>query len=561
MNIPTHQYAVQLVGPDEPRLLKKKAVRLPGAHQILARVEAVGLCFSDLKLLQQFSGHARKGEIIEGMDLSLLRDIPSYRPGQAATVPGHEAVCTIAATGPGVTQYSVGQRVLVQTDYRWLKTRASNAAFGYNFEGALQEYVLLDERVIVDPDTGEGFLVPVPDTLSHAAVALMEPWACVESSYVTRQRHAILPGGRLLVVADTGHDVAGIEPAFDARGKPGHLTLCCQEAAQARAVQTLGVPVTQVRDMTALQDTAFDDIIYFGSHKAHLDLLNDKLAHSGLCNIVLGGHAIGTPVTVGVGRVHYSMTRWIGTTGSEAAESYQHIPATGEIRDRDKAVVIGAGGPMGQMHVIRLVCAGRRGLSITATDLDESRLVSLGDKVNTLAHHLGVGLRLLHPREQPPDETFSYAVIMAPLGDLAAQAIIASQDRTLINIFAGIPAHVKHDLDLDTYITHHCFMFGSSGSRLSDMKIVLDKTLSGQLNTNLSVDAVSGMAGAIEGLAAIENRALPGKIIVYPALKDIPLIRLADLKQRYPTVAAKLDGLTWTKQAEEELLRLNSLLS
>jgi hypothetical protein len=35
-----------------------------------------------------------------------------------------------------------GDRRLVQTDYRWLKTAHSNAAFGYNFEGALQEYVL-----------------------------------------------------------------------------------------------------------------------------------------------------------------------------------------------------------------------------------------------------------------------------------------------------------------------------------------------------------------------------------------------------------------------------------
>ncbi len=33
-------------------------------------------------------------------------------------------------------------------------TPGSNAAFGYNFEGGLQEYVLLDERMIIEPATG-----------------------------------------------------------------------------------------------------------------------------------------------------------------------------------------------------------------------------------------------------------------------------------------------------------------------------------------------------------------------------------------------------------------------
>ena len=35
-----------------------------------------------------------------------------------------------------------------QTDYRWLPTAGSSSAFGYNFEGALQQYVLLDQRVV-----------------------------------------------------------------------------------------------------------------------------------------------------------------------------------------------------------------------------------------------------------------------------------------------------------------------------------------------------------------------------------------------------------------------------
>jgi len=134
--LPKTQYAVQLVGPDKLALNKSKKVFRPGKHQILCRVEAVGLCFSDLKLLKQFSSHVRKSQIVSGIDLNVLKEIPSYVPGDAPTVPGHEAVVRIEAAGPGVKDFKPGQRFLVQTDYRWLRTATSNGAFGYNFEGA-----------------------------------------------------------------------------------------------------------------------------------------------------------------------------------------------------------------------------------------------------------------------------------------------------------------------------------------------------------------------------------------------------------------------------------------
>jgi hypothetical protein len=70
------------------------------------------------------------------------------------------------------------------------------------------------------------------------------------------------------------------------------------------------------------------------------------------------------------------------------------------------------------------------------------------------------------------------------------------------------------------------------------------------------VDAISGMPGAIDGIASVGNRTLTGKIIVYPMLHDVGLIPLAELGKRFPTVAAKLDGTKWTRAAEDELLRV-----
>jgi D-arabinose 1-dehydrogenase-like Zn-dependent alcohol dehydrogenase len=100
--LPKVQRAVQLVGPDSLELNAKKPVPAPGAAQILCRVEAAGLCFSDLKLLKQFASHARKGPVVSGIDPEVLKEIPSYVPGELPAVPGHEAVVRIASVGTGV---------------------------------------------------------------------------------------------------------------------------------------------------------------------------------------------------------------------------------------------------------------------------------------------------------------------------------------------------------------------------------------------------------------------------------------------------------------------------
>ena len=63
----------------------------PGRHQILAKVECVGLCFSDLKLLKQFDQHPRKSAVVKGLDAEALSEMPNYVPGGLPTgdVIGH----------------------------------------------------------------------------------------------------------------------------------------------------------------------------------------------------------------------------------------------------------------------------------------------------------------------------------------------------------------------------------------------------------------------------------------------------------------------------------------
>ncbi len=474
MSIPQTQRAVQLVGPDQLRINEQKPVFRPGPHQVLGRVEVCGLCFSDLKLLKQFSAHARKSEVKAGIDQQALLEMPHYVPGDKPTVPGHETVVRIVAVGPQVTRFKVGERYLVQTDYRWLPTAHSNAAFGYNFEGALQEYTLFDERVITAPD-GESMLIPVPDDLPASAIALCEPWACVEDAYVEKQRRTLRDG----------------------------------------------------------------DIVYHGNDPAEVERLFAKVPANGLMVICQHGKKFGRPVVTPVGRVHYGGIRIIGTTGDHVEDALAAIPATAEIRPHDKINIIGAAGPMGTMHVIRDLCQGVPGITVYAGDLSDERLAHLTTLAEPLAakHHLR--LVAYNPKTNPPTEKFDYIVLMAPVPALVAQAVLDAAPRAIINIFAGIPADKTAEIDLDAYIEKQCYFIGTSGSTLDDMKAVLRKVVARQLDTNLSVAAIAGLDGAMDGIRAVEKNTVPGKIIVYPSAKGLKLTPVE----------------SWTAEAERKLLK------
>ena len=488
--IPKTERAVQLIGPDQLALNESKPVPVPGPYQVLCQVEVVGLCFSDLKLLKQFTGHIRKTEVASGLDKAALAEIPSYVPGTKPTVPGHEAVVRVVAAGDKVKHAKVGGRYLVQTDYRWLPTPGSCAAFGYNFEGALQEYVLMDERVITTPED-ESMLVPVPEDISASAIALVEPWACVENAYAQVQRREFKPGGKRLVVR-------------------------------------------KAEDITPGQ---FDDVVYYGSDAAVVEKLFSSVAVNGLLVICQCGGKFGRPVTTQVGRVHYGNIRVVGTTGDDVADALAAIPATSEVRPGDKVNVVGAAGPMGMMHVIRDLSLGA---TVLAGDLNDERLAVLKRICEPVAKQNNATLRPYNPQKESVTEPCSYIVIMAPVPALVTQAVQSAAAGAIINIFAGIPADKTAAVDLDAYIAKKMYFIGTSGSVLEDMKVVLEKVLSRRLDTNLSVAAISGLDGAIEGIRAVEKNLLPGKILVYPSCQGLGLTPLGEA--------------AWDKQAEEALL-------
>ena len=283
--------------------------------------------------------------------------------------------------------------------------------------------------------------------------------------------------------------------------------------------------------------------------------LQPLLTLRGVIDVVLGGERLGRPISVDVGRVHYDLTRWVGTTGSSATEGYAWVPATGELRPGERVGVIGAAGPMGFMHVIRALASGTEGVSVTAVDIDPDRLAHLASVAAPLAEERGLAFEAIDSREREVEGGFTRIGCMVPVPPLAAGTVDLAAEGAIIDFFAGFTVGTTAPLDLDQMLERHIYILGTSGSMISDMKAVLGRLEDGALDTNISVYAISGMQGVAEALEAVKARTSGGKIVIYPQLTQLGLITLAQLPEQLLTVAAALDEGRWTKAAEAALLQ------
>ena len=112
-------------------------------------------------------------------------------------------------------------------------------------------------------------------------------------------------------------------------------------------------------------------------------------------------------------------------------------------------------------------------------------------------------------------------------------------------------------LDYDNFIFRDNRIIGHSASAMADMQITLNKTLTGELSPNRSVSAIGSLTAARDGLQAVKDTVFPGKVVIYPNIKEMPLTPLTEFEEKYPTVYALLkEGREWTNEAEEEFLRI-----
>jgi alcohol dehydrogenase, propanol-preferring len=168
-------WAVERPGPIATRSLRhvRRTVHGPGPDELLLRVEACGVCRTDLHLA-------------EG-------DLPPHRP---STVPGHEVVGRVVATGEAVTGFRVGDRAGVA----WLRATCGRCRYcrlgrenlcprslytGWDADGGFADVTLAPEA----------YAYPLPDDRDPLWLA---PLLCAGIIGFRALRCAALPpGGRL----------------------------------------------------------------------------------------------------------------------------------------------------------------------------------------------------------------------------------------------------------------------------------------------------------------------------------------------------------------------------
>jgi len=147
----------------------------PGPEQLLARVDAAGICTSLLKLIAQGPDH----RLVNGWDVTRF-----------PLILGDEGSVTVLEVGEKLAgSFRLGQRCVLQPAvdhppvnhperYRDGGRGMAKVAVGYTLPGHLAEYVLITEEAI-----RAGCVIPLPDaSLPFAHAAISEPISCCVSS-------------------------------------------------------------------------------------------------------------------------------------------------------------------------------------------------------------------------------------------------------------------------------------------------------------------------------------------------------------------------------------------
>ncbi|WP_176559322.1 alcohol dehydrogenase catalytic domain-containing protein [Rubellimicrobium roseum] len=481
---------------------------MPGPGEVIARVEAVSICSSDIKVARMGSDH------------------PLFRDGATAdTVLGHEVSLRVHAVGADHrNRFHPGQRLGLQPAMR---IGGERRIIGMDLPGGFAQYLVLGPEALAD------YVFEVPDSLSAAEVALLEPYGCIERAWRPNARTSFLDGGRALVVLGPGAE------KFSLAERPGWTEVAVLGDGTHPA---FGSDAQRITEIGAAR---FDDIIALGDLAAsELGALFDALRPGGLLLQARKGPSPG-PVPLDPARIHYEALSLLGTTETDIATALYPDRRRFDVRPGGVALVHGAGGAMGRIHVHRLLELERGPATILASSRKGKRLADLESDFGPLARARGRTLvvvemeALLQAVAEHAPLGLDDAVVVAPEAQAIAAAAGLLAPDGLLNVFAGFPFGRRIPLDLAAVAISGMRITGSTGCSVSDMLGVMDRVLSGDLDPSTNIKAVAGLRALPSALEAVASGQVSGKVVIYPGQPEIPLTLL---KQ------------AWSRQAERTML-------
>lgn len=532
------------------------AIPEPDDSQLLVRIDSVGVCFSDVKILKQGGQHPKLYNRNLAVDPTRL---------------GHEVALTVIKVGKNLqANYHIGQRLAVQPD---IYQQGRSTAYGYTIPGGLTQYHLVGEEVL-KTDAG-ACLLPIADEMGYAESALLEPWGCVMAAYTQRRRLEPKVGGSMWIVGQP-NDVSVF--TFSAGlNAPATIVLTDVPASVKQLAAATQATVIERNNLKGEEDYAalshtitggagFDDIVILNPTSAQtVSQIARQTARRGTCNLV-GTQPLDGLAQVDLGRLHYDYIAFIGASGTDIAAAYGESRNRCELRAGGAAVVVGAGGPMGQMHVQRALELRDGPKLVIATEVSDERLKTLQAMFRPLAEKHGRAILFFNPANSP--QTLQEFVLQATQGHGADDVIVCVPIAKLMEegeavmkpdgmlvLFAGVPNGTLGFVNLSQVYLANAQYTGTSGLTIDDQALVMERRLAGTLSPGRSVAAIGGLETAVEAIESVITGKYAGKVVIFPQLRHLPLTSLQELKERLPEVATQLgEGEMWTSEAEEALI-------
>jgi NADPH:quinone reductase-like Zn-dependent oxidoreductase len=146
-------------------------------------------------------------------------------------------------------------------------------------------------------------------------------------------------------------------------------------------------------------------------------------------------------------------------------------------------------------------------------------------------------------------------VVSVPVAALMEEGDTVMKPDGMMVLFAGVPNGTLGHVNLSNVYLSNAQYTGTSGLTIDDQASVMARRVAGTLSPGRSVAAVGGLETAAEAIESVIEGKYPGKVVIFPQIRNLPLTGLKELKERLPDVAEKLgEDLMWTNEAEEVLI-------
>lgn len=477
------------------------ALKPPAPDEVIARVEAVSICSSDIKVVRMGADHPLLARAASGED----------------TVLGHEMSLRVEAVGDAQrARYHIGQRLALQPAMR---VDGKRRIIGFDVPGGFAQYLRLGSQAL------DGYVFDAPEQLTAAEIALLEPYGCVERAYRPNARQVLEHEGSALIVL--GPDAETFTASAPLRWQRMVVV------GSGSLPGAFGPAGERYAELDELGQERFDDIIALGEiGAAELEQLPPRLADGGMLL-----QARRTPlesVPVDAARIHYDALAFVGTNERDVLTALSPARQRFDVRPGGVALVHGAGGAMGRIHVHRLLQLDSGPAVVIATSRKGPRLADLEADFGPMAE--AAGKRLIVIETHKVHEAIAAvapagvddAVVVIPDSAAVTQVNGWLAPDGLLSVFSGFAYGQPVSFDLAGVAVTGKRITGSTGCSTDDMKDVLARAMNGDLDLLANLKAVGGLKALPVALDAVNRGAVSGKIVIYPQAPDLPFRALEE---------------------------------